>query len=390
MKKLLSRVLLLFIFIFCYSPVGHSVTVLTTALGCGGLETFVGIKGTVDFTEAQSGMTAVQNGAKVSSWLTVWCSIMPNGDSLDSSQEASHQLSAKVQVISPSSSGQITLSGPPGAQSALPIKVCLGNKDGKESYDTVCTTNYNQLSTLIIDSGGASKSFGDSTFAQHYDENNNLICPRKDPKQKDCDGFKFGFINYTQQYQAKIYIILLPLSNAAVALKPGVYSNTFQLQISGRLRVPLPIFWQNVDILDANDQPVLSGPLTFQATILKECQIKQQPQDIDFGQALQPAMYQTKQSGSFKIQCTQDTPFSVKFVGSNDKNNNNQHYMKNGSSQIGYQFYDSAGTNVWDNDLQQTADGTIQTISYKVGIVQGQDEVAAGDYSDTVYAEITY
>jgi len=144
-----------------------------------------------------------------------------------------------------------------------------------------------------------------------------------------------------------------------------------------------------------------TGSLTVTATVNSTCSVSSGGGSLSFGVYDPVAANATTpltQTGSFQIQCTNGTSARIllgqgSYPGSGSTDASPVRNMAiNGTGALNYQLYTGPdrGT-VWDNQtgVLQTATGLVQTIDVYGTIFAGQN-VAAGNYTDTVVISISY
>lgn len=381
MKKLLLQA---FIFLLMLIGLTGKVFALSIEDGCQKLEYFQNKSSDINFGELGSGLDIALQGRTVYGWLDFWCVLVPNGEPFSGNIFfPASKLNAQITLTANNANqGDAIALYEPVSKSKLPVTFCFG--DAAVANAQVCLSSFGTSEDVNLNSIQQSKDFANALTKEEVDNSGN-------PINNNPDKNKFNFF-WDVKYRGRSFIKIAP--NPNLTLAAGDYSLTVNLTINGQLRTPnfqvssiLTLPAQDVDVKN------IMATVTLRAHITKDCKIKQQPQDIKFDGLLRPSDFTANKFGSFKIQCTKDTPFSVKFTGSNDINNSNVHYMVSGKSsqdKIGYKFYDETGQREWDNTYSLASDGTVQTIKYQAGIIAGQSDLPVGSYSDTVYIEITY
>lgn len=137
-----------------------------------------------------------------------------------------------------------------------------------------------------------------------------------------------------------------------------------------------------------------SSTSTINITLIvsNTCAIDSAP-DINFGSAALPSSFNTIDSNVLKTRCTKGANYSIKLTSTNNEVNNMRRMLAtvNGSNYyLQYQLYRSGLVWSGTNDFSTIGLGTVQDIPYQAEINADQQNIPAGNYSDTVILTITY
>lgn len=182
-----------------------------------------------------------------------------------------------------------------------------------------------------------------------------------------------------------LYLKISPTTN--IDLIAGTYTDTIYIKWD----------WFLCHVLGIGDLCVIrdSGSVTSTINVTLEvsniCEINSAP-NVNFGSAALPSSFNTVDSSILQTRCTKDANYSIKLTSINGETDGMRQMFEkvNGSNYIQYQLYRSGVAWTSTNDLSMTGLGVIQDIPYQAKINAGQQNVPAGDYSDTVTVTVTY
>ncbi len=133
--------------------------------------------------------------------------------------------------------------------------------------------------------------------------------------------------------------------------------------------------------------------MTVKLTITATCDIHTvAPTDVDFGSVASTAANVASTGGVLTVKCTNGTPYTIGL--GNGQNFTTTRQMKNGTNFVPYALYrDAAFANAWGTVVgtsTQAGTGTGVNQNFTVYGRVPSAAAAAGSYTDTVVATVTY
>ena len=314
-----------------------------------------------EFGKYVSALKITSDGATLDGWAPVWCFGQPVYD-------AKHILNDGFFEFSVSdarkSQNKIILINTEDARESIPLTLCMGKSNG--SLNGSCVSEINGKSTIQLNTSEAVESFANS------------VLPTKDKsKNPSYFGYEWRIATHAS----------IPRGTTPI---PGIYAGEIGLQLRAKFTG-----YFNAGIADF--YPLVDGDASFKNNyrvyIHKDCQFNT-PGNINFTEANFVKKI-PEATGQLKITCTRNTDYTIRLSGKNDLNNNHDiHYMvKQGTQEkIPYTLYHGDGSTAWQYQppSQFTGTGVEQSVAIKARVNPGADEVTAGDYSDTITAELVY
>ncbi|MFT4020360.1 MAG: spore coat U domain-containing protein [Acinetobacter sp.] len=135
--------------------------------------------------------------------------------------------------------------------------------------------------------------------------------------------------------------------------------------------------------------PLSNARFSIRVVINESCNISsRQASDINFGRINRSAKAHSAQ-GTLDVMCTDGTPYNISLLGHGAMSNQNA----TNTETIPYTLYQDASlSKEWNsvNTYTNTGSGKVQKIHIWGEINNGSTNVAAGQYTDTVTATISY
>ncbi|WP_235941147.1 Csu type fimbrial protein [Acinetobacter kanungonis] len=131
----------------------------------------------------------------------------------------------------------------------------------------------------------------------------------------------------------------------------------------------------------------ISADFKVKITVLESCEFTS-TSDVEFNAVDRSTKAGSTAKGQLNVTCTKNTPYQIALAGSGAMSNTNL----SSTSKVPYKLYrDAARTAEWNdtNLLKKTGNGKDQAIPVYAKL-DGNTNVEAGNYVDTVTATVTY